>query len=59
MSTGAMIFMALSWGFVLGLMAWSFRRILRKPTHFDPDGLGPAAPPVPGAADPSSGPPQR
>ena len=59
MSTGALIFMALSWGFVLGLMTWSFRRILKNPAHFDPDGLGPAAPPIPGEADPTSGPPRR
>ncbi len=48
MSTGAIIFMAMSWTFVLGLMGWSFARILRSKDHFDPDGTGPEAPPVPG-----------
>jgi hypothetical protein len=55
MSTGAMIFMLLSWAFVLGLVTWSFRRILSHPKHFDPDGIGPAAPPEPGLHDRSSG----
>lgn len=30
MTTGALLFMAGSWVFVLGLMGWSFRRILRQ-----------------------------
>ena len=30
MTTGAMIFMLGSWGFVLGLTLWSFRRIMKK-----------------------------
>lgn len=30
MTTGAMIFMALSWTLVLGLTGWAFARILRK-----------------------------
>lgn len=30
MTTEAMIFMAASWTFVLGLMLWSFSRILKK-----------------------------
>lgn len=30
MTTAAKIFMALSWTFVLGLMSWSFSRILKK-----------------------------
>ena len=29
MTTGAVIFMMLSWTFVLGLTAWSFSRLLR------------------------------
>jgi hypothetical protein len=28
MTTGAIIFMALSWSFVLGLTFWSFRKML-------------------------------
>ena len=31
MTTGALLFMTGSWAFVLGLTAWSFRRILRAP----------------------------
>ena len=51
MTAAAWIFMALSWLFVLGLAAWSFGKVLRKRRHHDPDGIGPAAPPVPGARD--------
>ena len=47
MTTRALIFLLLSWGFVLGLMYWSFSRILRGKKHFDPDGIGPAVPPEP------------
>lgn len=56
MTTGALIFMLVAWAFVLGLMGWSFSRILRGKKHFDPDGIGPASPPEPGKYDPSSGP---
>jgi len=28
MTTGAVVFMALSWGFVLGLVTWSFWKLL-------------------------------
>jgi hypothetical protein len=51
MSAGALIFMLLSWIFVLGLTAWSFARILSGKKHFDPDGIGPASPPAPGRAE--------
>lgn len=51
MDTGAIVFWALSWAFVLGLTAWSFGRILRGKRHFDPDGIGPAVPPEPGRAE--------
>lgn len=37
--------MALSWSAVLGLVGWSFHRILTHKAHFDPDGTGPASPP--------------
>lgn len=47
MSTSAIVFMAGSWTFVLGLMFWSFRKLLKDKKHFDPDGLGPAVPPEP------------
>ena len=56
MTTGALIFMLVAWTFVLGLMFWSFHKILRGQKHFDPDGIGPASPPEPGKFDPSSGP---
>lgn len=37
MTTGAFLFMAVSWAFVLGLMAWSFWRVLRpKPPVVEP-----------------------
>lgn len=55
MTTGAIIFMLLSWTFVLGLTAWSYGRILRHPKHFDPDGIGPAHPPEPGLVERSAG----
>ena len=45
MSGGALIFMLLSWAFVLGLTFWSFGRILGSQKHFDPDGIGPGGPP--------------
>jgi hypothetical protein len=51
MNSGALVFMLVSWTFVLGLTAWAFGTILRGKRHFDPDGIGPASPPVPGAAD--------
>jgi hypothetical protein len=55
MTPGALIFMLLAWAFVLGLMFWSFGRILKGQKHFDPDGIGPAAPPEPGRFDSGSG----
>lgn len=55
MTTGALIFWLLSWTFVLGLVGWSYNKILRDPKHFedhfDPDGIGPAEPRVPGDAE--------
>ena len=51
MTRGALIFMIASWGVVLGLMSWSFVRILRHKKHHDPDGIGPATPPEPGLLD--------
>lgn len=47
MTTGAILFMVVSWTFVLGLTFWAFGKILRTQKHFDPDGTGPAEPPVP------------
>ena len=47
MTFGALVFMLASWALVLGLMSWSFARILRHKGHHDPDGIGPASPPEP------------
>lgn len=46
MSTGAMLFMFGSWAFVLGLTGWSFYKLLTLKKHHDPDGTGPAVPPL-------------
>jgi hypothetical protein len=45
------IFMLVSLGAVTMLTTWSFSRILRGKRHFDPDGTGPASPPVKGKAE--------
>ena len=47
MHTEALIFMVCSWAVVLGLVAWSFYKLLTMKKHFDPDGIGPASPPEP------------
>lgn len=52
MTPAAIVFMAASWIFVLGLTFWSFRRLMADKDHFDPDGIGPGSPPVPPAASP-------
>ncbi|MBK6487579.1 MAG: hypothetical protein IPF98_12025 [Gemmatimonadetes bacterium] len=46
------IFLVLSWGFVLSLVSWAYWRLLsdQGQKHFDPDGVGPAAPAVPARA---------
>lgn len=49
MSRGAIVMMLFSWAFILGLMFWSFGRVLRKKKHHDPDSIGPLGPPEPGA----------
>lgn len=46
-------FMLLSIGAVTVLTAWCFSRVLGGRAHFDPDGTGPARPPVSGSADPT------
>ena len=58
MTTGAIIFMLISWTFVIGLVSWAFYRILTHKQHFDPDGIGPAAPPEPAIFDKSAGGPK-
>ncbi len=47
MTGAAIAFMALSWGVALGMVVWSYHRILTQKKHHDPDGIGPAEPPVP------------
>ena len=49
MTAGAIIFWLASWAFVLGLTFYCFWRILRLRKHHDPDGTGPAKPPLPPA----------
>ncbi len=55
MSTSAILFMAGSWTFVLGLTFWSFAKLMKDNQHFDPDGLGPAVPPKPAETEKSPG----
>jgi hypothetical protein len=50
-SPGALAFMLISMGSVALLTAWCFLRIMKTRRHFDPDGTGPAKPPVPGEAE--------
>jgi len=50
MSLGAIVFMAASWTFVLGLTGYCFYRILLHRRHHDPDGAGPARSPERGSA---------
>lgn len=51
LSLFALLFMLASMGAVTLLAGWSFARVLRGKRHFDPDGTGPAKPPVPGEAE--------
>ena len=51
MDAFAWIFMLVSMGAVTILTIWSFSRILRGKQHFDPDGTGPASPPVKGRVE--------
>jgi hypothetical protein len=51
MSTAAIVFWLGSWTFVLGLTAFCFHRILHLRRHHDPDGIGPAKPPLGGSSD--------
>ena len=51
MTGAALVFMVLSWIFVLTLTVWSFKRIMGHQAHHDPDGIGPAQPPVPGMTE--------
>lgn len=55
MTTGAIIFWIASWTIVLGLTVWSFGMVLRGRRDFDPDGIGPAAPPDDAARGPGAG----
>jgi len=49
MAPAAWGFLIAAWGAVLSLNFFAFHRILKRRRHFDPDGLGPARPPTPGA----------
>lgn len=55
MSTSAIVFMAGSWAFVLGLTFWAFYKLLQDKQHFDPDGIGPAVPPKPAETEQPKG----
>lgn len=50
-SSGALAFMLITMAMVIALVVWCFVRILTTKEHFDPDGTGPAHPPVPGRED--------
>jgi hypothetical protein len=52
---GALAFMLISMGAVALLTAWCFMRIMQTRKHFDPDGTGPARPPVPGEVEDGGG----
>lgn len=52
-------FMLVSMTAVTVLTAWCFIRIMRGKEHFDPDGTGPASPPVPGRLEHEEGRPAR
>lgn len=43
MTVEAIIFMAVVWSALFGLITWSYAKVLRGRRHFDPDGIGPAA----------------
>ena len=51
LSTNALIFMLTSMAAVTALAGWCFFRILSGKEHFDPDGTGPAKPPVAGEVE--------
>lgn len=51
LTTFSISFMLISMTLVTGLTIWAFSRILRTKRHFDPDGTGPARPPVAGEED--------
>lgn len=48
---GALAFMLISIGAVTTLTIWCFTRVLSTRRHFDPDGTGPARPPVAGEVE--------
>ena len=57
MSGGAIVFMVLSWTLVLGLLLFSYNRVLKKKKHHDPDSLGPRGPAERGAYEGKMPPP--
>ena len=48
LTAGTLAFMLLAMTAVTSLTVWCFMRIMRGRRHFDPDGTGPAEPPVRG-----------
>ncbi|MBI4543707.1 MAG: hypothetical protein HY703_00750 [Gemmatimonadetes bacterium] len=51
LSAGALAFMLLSIGMVTALTLYCFWRVLQRKEHIDPDGTGPAEPPIAGAVE--------
>jgi heme/copper-type cytochrome/quinol oxidase subunit 2 len=49
------VFMLMAMGAVIALTSWCFWRISRTREHFDPDGTGPAKPPVEGRVEREGG----
>lgn len=52
---GALAFMLICIGAVTLLTAWCYLKILGDKQHFDPDGTGPAKPPVEGKVEREGG----
>ena len=55
LTAGSIAFMLLAMLAVTSLAIWCFARILGSKEHFDPDGTGPAAPPVEGKVEREGG----
>lgn len=51
MNTVSWVFMLSAVTAVTALTAWCYMRILGSKDHFDPDGTGPASPPVSGEVE--------
>ncbi len=55
LTAGSIAFMLVAMLAVTSLAVWCFARILGSKEHFDPDGTGPAAPPVEGKVEREGG----